>query len=209
MRSSIIGTLAAVALTAACSAQTEDAAAPAESAPSGAYVLDKNHASITWKIWHVGMSHYAARFDDFDAELVFNAEDPSQSTLSVTIDPSSVDLDYDGEKDFRAELLEDPRFFRVAEFPTIAFVATDIALTGDTTGTITGDLTFMGQTHPVTLDVQLNANPAAHPFTGRAALGFSATGSITRSEFGMDFGAPNILSDEVEIEIQAEFHQAE
>lgn len=247
MRTSLIGSLAAVALAAACSAQTEDtdaadtaetvmgaaetaAADAAETvtetvedtmaevtpatdavavaAPSGSYALDKNHASLIWKIWHVGMSHYAARFDDFDVDLNFNAEDPTQSTLHVVVDPASIDLDYEGDKDFKAELLEDPRFFRVAEFPTIEFNSTSMAITGENTGTVTGDLTFMGVTKPVTLDIRVNAALAEHPFTHRGALGFSATGVIKRSDFGMDFGAPNILSDEVELQIEAEFNQA-
>jgi len=208
MRSSIIGTLAAVALAAACSAQTDDAAAPDEGAPSGAYVLDTTHASVSWKIWHFGLSHYTGRFDTISADLTYNAEYPSQSALSVSIDPTSVNVNYTGEAEFQTEVAEDPRFLNGVEFPAISFVATSIDVTGDSSGTITGDLTLVGQTHPVTLDVTLNANYAVRPYSSSAAIGFSATGTILRSDFGMAWGTPAVLSDEVTIEIQAEFHPA-
>ncbi len=175
-------------------------------APTGAYTLDKTHASLTWRVNHMGLSQYTARFTRFDAQLSFDATDPSKSTLTATVDPTSVETDYPGaDKDFDKELLE-PNFFNAKTFPAITFTSTAIALTGANAATVTGDLEMLGVKKPVTLQVTFNGSKNPHPFAQVPALGFSAIGVVKRSEFGMTHLIGGV-GDEVEVLIQAEFLQ--
>jgi polyisoprenoid-binding protein YceI len=180
-------------------------------APAGAYVMDKTHASITWRILHQGLSNYTARFTSFDADLVFNEADVAKSKISVKIDPRTIETDYAKQraagdtKDFNKELSDDARFFNAPKFPTISFVSKTIAKTGARTGKVTGDLTLLGVTRPVTLDV-VYVGDRNDPRLGKHKVGFSARGKVKRSEFGMTFGSA-FLGDEVDIMIEAEFIQ--
>ncbi|WP_292576759.1 YceI family protein, partial [Mesorhizobium sp.] len=85
----------------------------------------------------------------------------------------------------------------------ITFVSKTIRVTGGKTGTVAGLLTFRDETHPVTLDVTFNGSMAEHPMMGVPKIGFSATGSIRRSEWGLDFAIPE-LSDEVTFAIETQ-----
>ncbi|MCI5043070.1 MAG: YceI family protein [Aquisalinus sp.] len=197
---------AALLLTGAAQAQSETT--PYQEMPAGEYVLDKSHASLTWKVSHFGLSNYTARFTRFDATVDFDPANPANSTLSVTVDPTSVETDYPNAeaKDFDKELAESDRWFNAGEFPEISFVSTGIEMTGETTGIVTGDLRFMGVTKPASLDVTFNAAFAERPFSGLATLGFSATGTVTRSDWGMSGLVPNI-GDDVDLLIEVEFYQ--
>jgi polyisoprenoid-binding protein YceI len=177
-------------------------AAPVD-APAGTYVVDKTHASITWRVKHLGLSMYTARFASFDSEIILDPRVPTRSTVTATIDPRSVRTDYPvpEREDFDKVVAE--RFLGGAAHPTIRFRSTGLTATGKTTGRMTGDLTMNGVTRPVTLDVTLNG-AIIHPFTKSPALGFSARGSLRRSEFGLtDLVGP--VGDEVEIVIEAEY----
>lgn len=213
-RSGVTRAFSAFAVTAglaATSLTTLPAQAEPITIPSGVYELDLGHASIVWKIDHLGLSNYTARFNDFDATLNFDVENPANSSVTVTIDPTSVDTDYPyaDQKDFNAALVNQENFFNASVFPDITFQSTGIEVTGDRTGKITGDLTLLGITRPVTLDVTMNGFLEEHPFAGGIpAVGFSGTTTITRSDWGMDWGIGNI-GDEVEILIEAEFVKAQ
>lgn len=176
--------------------------------PSGTYQLDPAHASLVWKIKHLGLSRYTARFNKFDATITLDAENPTGSEVTATIDPSSVDTDFPfaDQKDFNAELTGE-QWFNIAEFPEITFQSTELELTGDSVGTMTGDLTFLGVTRPVTLDVTLNGQLEKHPFAGGPAIGFSATSTFKRTDFGFETMLGPIVGDEVTIQIEAEFVQ--
>ena len=174
------------------------------------YELEKTHAFLTWTVKHNGISGYTVNFTDFDADLVFDAETPTNSQLSVSINPTALNTNYpDPAKkvDWEAELATDPRFMNAGEFPTIEFVSTAVEQSGEFEGTVTGDLTFLGVTAPVTLDVTYGgvANP---PWFGqRDVIGFTASTTLIRSDFGQNSMA-GIISDEVEIEFSGEFLQA-
>jgi len=178
---------------------------------SGLYNLEKSHAFLTWTVKHNGISSYTVNFTDFNADLVFDAESPANSQLSVSINPTALNTNYpNAEKkvEWESELATDAKFMNANEFPTITFNSTSVAATGEFEGTVTGDLTFLGVTKPVTLDVSYGgvANP---PWFGqRDVIGFTASTTVTRSEFGQDSMA-GIISDEVEIEFSGEFLQAE
>lgn len=182
-----------------------------EGVASGLYELEKTHAFLTWTVKHNGISGYTVNFTDFDADLVFDAETPANSQLSVSINPAALNTNYpDPAKkvDWEAELATDARFMNAGEFPTISFASTSVEQSGDFAGTVTGDLTFLGVTKPVTLDVSYGgvANP---PWFGqRDVIGFTASTTITRSDFGST-ALGGVIADDVVIEFSGEFLQAE
>jgi polyisoprenoid-binding protein YceI len=217
MRTSILA-LAALLVAATAIAQappkpaaTPVAATPAVAAPAGVYVVDRTHASLQWKVLHQGLAPYVARFTGFEAELTFDEKDVTKSRLSVTIDPNSVETDYArtraaGEtKDFNKEVATDARFLNSVKFPRITYVSKSVTKTGDKTGRVTGDLTFLGVTKPVTLDITYVGN-RNDPRSQKHKIGFSAAGKFKRSDFGMAV-TPSALGDEITLEIHAEFVQ--
>ncbi|MCR9270390.1 MAG: YceI family protein [Hyphomonadaceae bacterium] len=182
-----------------------------EGVASGLYELEKTHAFLTWTVQHNGISGYTVNFTDFDADLVFDAETPANSQLSVSINPTALNTNYpdpDKKVEWETELGTDARFLNAGEFPTITFNSTSVEQTGEFEGTVTGDLTFLGVTQPVTLVVSYGgvANP---PWFGqRDVIGFTASTTINRSEFG-NTSLGGVISDEVVIEFSGEFLQAE
>ena len=182
---------------------------PPSELPAGNYSLDKTHASLIWKVSHTGLSNYTARFTDFDADINYNPENPEASAVSVTINPLSLETDYpnEEEKDFDKKLSEGEEWLNGTAFPEITFTSTKISMNEDSkTGKMRGDLTFLGVTKPVTLDVTFNGAYLENPFAGVPAMGFSATGMIDRSEWGFDTYEPAIGGD-VSILIETEFHK--
>lgn len=186
-------------------------AAPAMAqAPTGTYAVDKTHASVTWKGLHQGLSWYVARFTNFDITVDFNEADVSKSKVTATIDPRSIETDYQKVRpanrtdDFNNELATGERFFNAGKFPQITFKSTAISKTGDKTGKMTGDLTFLGVTKPVTLDVTYVGNRADQR-TQKHKIGFSATGTLKKTDFGMASGGP--VADDIKIEVNAELIQ--
>ncbi len=175
------------------------------------YELERTHAFLNWTVSHFGLSDYTVNFTDFDATLEFNPEEPTASKISVTINPLALQTNYpEGERkaEWETELATDDKWLNGDEFPKITFVSTAAEATGEFTGTVTGDLTFLGVTKPVTLDVTYNGT-ANYPWNGgRDSIGFSAATTLKRSDFGNTAFAPNI-SDEVKIKFTGEFLQPE
>ena len=220
---SILPVVALLAL-AACSpqpaadkkAEAPAAAAPTTTAPkppkadipAGDYTLDKHHATLVFRVSHLGFSNYTAAFADFDAKLHFDQNNAGASTLEATIDPKSLTLPAPPEG-FLAELTG-PQWLNAVTYPAITFKSTKIETTCPDTGKVTGDLTLHGVTKPVTLDVTYNGGYAGHPMDPHARIGFSAKGTFKRSDFGVAFGVPAPgstmgVSDEVQVAIEAEF----
>jgi polyisoprenoid-binding protein YceI len=181
---------------------------PKADIPAGDYTLDKHHATLVFRVNHLGFSNYTAAFANFDAKLHFDQNNPVASTLEATIDPKSLTLPAPPEG-FLAELTG-PQWLNAATYPAITFKSTKIETTGPDTGKVTGDLTLHGVTKPVTLDVTYNGGYAGHPMDPHARIGFSAKGAFKRSDFGVAFGVPAPgttmgVGDEVQVTIEAEF----
>lgn len=184
-------------------------------APAGTYKNDPYHSSMTFKILHFGLSNYTARFTKFDATLSLNPSKISSSSVTVNIDPSSVRTDFSG--DFKAMLKDSPyntfdeligrdgKYLNADKFSTITFKSTKVEQAGETLK-VTGDLTFLGVTKPVTLVASVVGSMEKHPFMGKGVVGFSATGTIKRSEWGM-VGTQAYLGDDVTIIFEGEFNQ--
>ncbi len=195
----IFAGVAGLALAAA--APMASAYAADEAAVSGTYQADPGHRYITFSYLHVGYSRPALRWNDWQATLEWDADDPSASSISVVIDATSIDS---GVDEFDGHLNGD-RFFDTANHPEITFVSTKLTKTGDNTGVMTGDLTIKGISKPVDLNVTLN-RAAKDDFFKANKIGFSAVGTVKRSDYGMNYAIPAV-GDEVEINIQAEFNK--
>ncbi|MGZ3375265.1 MAG: YceI family protein [Phenylobacterium sp.] len=188
-------------------------AAPAPAAPAGppagAYIMDKAHTSVTFRVSHMGFSRYTARFGSVDGRLKFDPAKPADMAVEATIDPQSLELNAP-PAGFHDRLMG-TSFFDAAKFHAITFKSTKVAVAGKTTAKVTGDLTLHGVTRPVTLDVTYNGGyPPNAMDPGGARVGFSAHGVIKRSAFGMGFGVPakgsNMgVGDDVEVMIETEF----
>lgn len=201
MTRALLWLAAALSLSACASLVTPNVSTASTALRSGGYSLDPHHASLVFKINHLGFSNYVGRFERFDASLDFDAAEPTAARVDAVIDMTSLDVAND---EFAATLMG-PNWFDAAQFPQAVFHATSITTTGDQTGVMTGDLTLHGVTRPVTLDVTFNGG--AQDILRRAyVVGFSAHGSINRDDFGVD-RFDGVISDQVTIEIEAEFEK--
>lgn len=169
----------------------------------GLYELDDRHAYLSFSYSHLGLSNPQIQFADFDASLQLDGNDMGQSKVSITIDATSIDsavpaLDND---------LKSADFFDVENYPEIIFHSTTYEESSESSGRLTGDLSIRGVTKPVTLDVTINS-AAMNPLNRREMIGFSATGSVKRSDYGLTAYAP-VAGDELSLEVQVEFEKAQ
>lgn len=202
---------AAVMLVTGAQAQEAQVLAVDPNPPAGAYTLDLTHGRLIFKVSHLGFSNYTAFFRDFSADLAFDPANPAAMSVATKVKAASVEtLFSDPGVNFNA-LIAGPEFLDAAQFPEITFVSTAVLVTGEKTAIVTGDLTLHGVTKPVALDVTYNGGWAGHPMDpGGARVGFSAKGSLKRSDFGITYGLPTPgstlgVGDTVQIEIEAEF----
>ena len=165
----------------------------------GNYELDPRHSFVHFKVSHLGLSTYIGRFNTFDAQMDFNPDELTSTRLEGTVEMDSVDTG-DEEVD---ELLKGGAWFDTARFPQAAFATDAVAATGDGALSIEGSLTLRGVTVAINLQGLFNGG-ADNLLTGRYTIGFSATGSFSRSAFGMDTFA-GLIGDEVRLEVFAEF----
>jgi polyisoprenoid-binding protein YceI len=178
--------------------------AAAPQALAAEFAIDSSHTDVVFMLNHLGYSNTFGRFNDVSGDFSFDPDSPARAEVSLTIQAASIDTNH--EK--RDEHLRSPDFLNAKEFPTITFDSTNIEVTGENTGKLTGDLTLHGQTKPVTLDVTFN-KMAPHPlpqYDKILTAGFTARGSITRSEWGVGRYAP-MVGDEMKLFIEVEGHE--
>ncbi len=167
------------------------------------YSFDTAHTQILFFVDHLGFSKSNGQFVDFDGRFIFDRTKPEDSSVNISIDAASVDMNHAAwDKHMKNE-----DFLNVEKFPKITFKSTNIEVKGDKIADIHGDLTILGVTKPVTLDVTHNKS-AKHAFSGKYVSGFSAKANIKRSDFGMKYGLP-LVGDDVEILIQVEGERIE
>lgn len=181
----------------------------ANGAGAGVYRLDKHHASLVFAADHLGFSNYVGQFTRFDATLTIDPAAPEAATLTATVDPTSLTIPT--PPDGFLETLLGPDWLNTAAFPEITFTSTQIRQTGPADAEVTGDLTFLGATVPVSFNVRFNgAYPGYPPYDPNARAGFHASGSLSRSAFGLTYGLPPEgstmgVGDTVKFWIDAEF----
>lgn len=183
----------------------------ADAVPAGRYTLDRSHASLLFSVDHLGFSHYTARFRRFDAALQFDPAKLAAAQVEVTVDATSIETDFPdpAKLDFNAQL-QGADWLDTKAHPAMTYRSRRVVPTGGRKFRIEGDLTLRGVTRPVVLVARYNGGYAGHPMDPHARIGFSATGRLRRSEFGMSYGIPAPgttmgVSDEVELRIECEF----
>lgn len=162
------------------------------------FTFDASHTNILWSLSHAGFSNFIGEFREFDGKLMLDEKDPEKSSLEVTIETASARSD----NDMLDGKLKGSDFFNTEKFPEAAFKSTNVTKTGDKTAKIEGDLTLLGVTKPVTLDVKLN-KIGLDKWQNKRKAGFSATAKIKRSDFGMNYLVPDV-GDEVTLTIETE-----
>lgn len=171
-------------------------AGPAFAAPVS-YKLDPNHTLVLASWNHKGFSHPSANFGGVDGTLVYDAEEVAESSVEVTLPLSGLNAFV---KDFD-EHLRSADFFDAMKFPSATFKSTKVEAAGDGRLKVSGDLTIKDITRQVVLDVSLNK--ADKLGDGRGIIGFDATATVKRSEFGVGLYVPNV-GDEVRLSITTE-----
>jgi polyisoprenoid-binding protein YceI len=171
-------------------------------APVGAYALEPAHSQLLFSIAHLGLTDYYGRFDRLSGTLNFDPKAPEKSSVSVTIDTSSVDTPSGGINDELKGAV-----FGIRAFPAATFKSTSVTRTGPDTGRMEGTLTIKGVAKPVSLDVVFSGGEE-DPLNGDFALGFKATGTIKRTDFGLTgMEWEPLVGDDVTLLIQAMFER--
>jgi polyisoprenoid-binding protein YceI len=161
------------------------------------YKVDPVHSYIVFRIKHLGVGYSFGRFNDTAGSFVFNDSSPSSSSIELQVKSSTIDTFV--EK--RDEHLKSPDFFNAAQYPLISFKSKSVKKLDNENYEVTGDLTLLGTTRPITVKA-LHTGSGKDPW-GKFRRGFETVFTIKRSEFGMDFMLSG-LSDEVELTVSIE-----
>jgi len=180
--------------------------APAAKAEPRTFTLDPAHLHVGFLVAHIGYAKTLGVFTDVEGTVVFDEEAPSLQSIDVTVQTDSVHTGHDA----RDNHVRSDDFLDADEHPEMTFALRETDQTGPRTGTVTGDLTLRGETHPITLDVTWNKS-GPYPFGDKHyTVGISARGSLKRSDWGMTYAVDNgLVGDEVEIIIEAELIRQE
>ena len=162
------------------------------------YQLDPGHTMVLFTWNHFGFSNPTANLSLGSGTLVFDDKQPSKSTVEVTLPLANLDTHVSALDTH----LKEPDFFDASKYPTVTFKSTKVQPLGGDKFKVTGDLTAHGVTKSVVLDAKLNKS-GVHPMTKAQSIGFDATGSLKRSDFGVGAYVPNV-SDETKIRITTE-----
>ncbi len=167
--------------------------------PSGTYAIDQSHTYVTFYYLHQGLSFPLLRATSAAGELEYDAANIANSSVNVAIAADSIrsNIDYFDDE------LASRKFFNAEKYPYITFRSESYEAVGEKDGIVRGQLTIRGISKPAELGVTLN-NALIHPMMKIPVIGFSATGSLNRSDFGLERGIPDV-SDTVEFRIEIEF----
>jgi polyisoprenoid-binding protein YceI len=178
-------------------------ASPALAAPEK-FVLDASHSQIVFSYDHLGFSTTYGMFSGFNGEIMFDAENPAASSVTVSFPVRSMLTGW--EERFQHFMSAD--IFNAADDTSmVTFTSTAIEVTGENTANITGDLTMNGVTKPVTIATVMN-KADNHPMANKPWMGFTGTTTVLRSDFNVGLFAPAV-SDEVKITLSIEAAKAE
>ena len=162
------------------------------------YKLDPEHTNVIASWSHFGYSHPSANFGNASGTLVYDAAAPEKSSVEVSLPLSGLETFVPALN----EHLKTSAFFDAGKFPASTFKSTNVQMVGTGMFEVTGTLTIKDVSRPVILHVKLN-NAGEHPMTKQQAIGFDATTTIKRSDFGMGMYAPAV-SDEISLRITTE-----
>jgi len=167
------------------------------------WVVDASHSEVGFSVRHLMIAKVKGTFHAFDASIAADVSDLTSAEISFNIDLSSVDT-RNGDRDAH---LKSADFFDVEQFPTLGFKATAITKTGEGEYAVTGDVSLHGVTRSETFEVTFEGT-SRDPW-GNTKAGFSATGTIKRSDYGLTYNAALetggvMIGDEVKISLEIE-----
>jgi polyisoprenoid-binding protein YceI len=170
---------------------------------SGTYNFDKAHSFIGFKVKHMGLVEVPGFFRDFTGTIIYDAKDPSKSSVEFAAKATSVDTGVGG----RDNHLRSPDFFEVEKFPELTFKSTKVEKKGRG-WVVTGDFTLKGVTKSISLPFNVAGFLPADQRSG-GKMGVTAETTINRRDYGVNYGSnmPNgtaVLSDDVKISLQVE-----
>ena len=164
------------------------------------YDIDPTHVTVAFLVEHIGYADTLGLFREVEGYFFYDPETRELGEVRIVVNAASVFTNHDA----RDEHVRNADFLNASEFPEIVFTANGGEASSDTAGTVTGELTVLGVTKPLTLDVTLN-KVAEYPFGHkRQTVGASARGTVMRSAYGMTYALGGIVGDEVELIIEIE-----
>lgn len=168
-----------------------------------AWQFDKSHTRVGFSVDHLGFSTVVGDFRQFDGAVQYDPKQPAALKVNFEIDTHSIDSGWVA----RDEHLRKADFFNVEKFPKMSFTSTAVKVLGDNKSQVTGNLTLLGVTKPVTLDVTLNKLDV-NPISKKQTAGITATTTIKRSDWGMTTYVPAV-GDDIPVRIDAELTPAQ
>jgi polyisoprenoid-binding protein YceI len=165
---------------------------------AGTYPVEPAHTQIRFTVMHLGYTPFSGSFINASGSLTIDPAKPEAAKVSIEVPMASVWVPVPKLN----EELRSPMFFDAAKYPTMKFVSDRVVVNGHH-ATISGQLTMHGQTHPLTLEATF---VGAGTMMGKRDVGFTATGTLNRSDYGIKMGVP-LISDEVKIDIAAAFER--
>lgn len=171
-------------------------------AVAGIYQVDPDHTQVLFTLGHLGFSEYTGMFTSPTGTLTLDPANAANDKVDITFPIAKVRTTVTALD----EHLQTPDFFDAAKYPTAHFVSTKVTKIGDGAATIDGDLTLRGVTRPVTLDVRFVGAGRGVMGAPNPNIGFAATTTLKRSDFGISYGIP-LVSDDVVLTINAAFVQ--
>ncbi|MEZ4706491.1 MAG: YceI family protein [Caldilineaceae bacterium] len=168
-----------------------------------AWQIDPTHSHVQFTVRHMMISKVRGSFEKFSGAVDFDEDEPTNSSVDVTIDVDSVNT----REEQRDGHLKSPDFFDAATYPSITFKSTSAEKTGENQGKLHGNLTIKDVTHPVTLNVEY-AGQAKSPW-GTTSAGFTASGKISRKDWGLTWNQALetggvLVGDDVQFDIEIE-----
>ena len=165
------------------------------------YVLDPVHSQPIFEVQHMGFSIQRASFSKISGKVMLDRA-THKGSVDVTIDSSSI-------RSFSDRLdthIKGEDFFNVAKYPTMSFKSSNLVFDGDKLVAVDGELTLLGVAKPVSLKVT-NFACGEHPFNKKPMCGAEAGTMIKRSEWGMKYGIPKAVGDDVKITLPVEAYR--
>jgi len=167
----------------------------------GNYSLDPDHTFVLFRVGHLELSKVIGRFNEVEATLQFDPEKVEELRLDGRLATNSIDLN---NETFESQL-KGKDWLDSEQFPDAKFVTNTVVVGNDGQLSIEGDLSLRGVTRPIVLDARFNGG-ADNILSGKYTIGFSATSSFSRKDFGIDDFAA-LVGDTIELEIEAEFQK--
>lgn len=168
---------------------------------AGSYKVESYHTQVGFSLSHFGFSHFSGSFSGATGTLEIDPAKPAASRLEVTLPVSSVATTVSK----LTEELKGDQWFNAAQYPTATFTSTKVTPIGKDSATIAGNLTLLGVTRPVTLTAHF-VGGGVNPLDKAYTIGFDATGTIKRSDFGVKTYVP-MVGDDVQLTIAGAFEK--